>query len=412
MTALGYAVIDFETTGFAAAYGHRVAEVGVVLLDVDGDFQSSWGTLVNPERDLGPTHIHRISGRDAMDAPVFADIAPELLNMLRDRVIVAHNASFDMSFLIAEYQRLGITLPLGQRAAMCTMQLATTFLPGSGRSLAACCDCYGIVSTGAHEALSDAMVTAELLGCYIREDVSARIWTAALASFAGLNWPTMESQEVALKKRTTVAEPKESFLSDQLTKLREIVATPQELDFLALLDEVLDDGLVSVEESQALLEAVTQMNLSAKRFEDLRNLYFKELVAAAWSDGELSDDESAEIRRVGSWMKIAPDDIDRGLSAPALAGAREEGAPDSLNAFAGLQPGDRIVLTGDMKMSRSHYEQLVVSGGYVVWPAVTKKVRLVAAEDEWSLSGKAKRAREFGIPVVQVEQLESFLRGE
>lgn len=411
MTALGYAVIDFETTGFAAAYGHRVAEVGVVLLDVDGNFQNSWGTLVNPERDLGPTHIHRISGRDAMDAPVFADIAPELLDLLRDRVVVAHNASFDMSFLIAEYERLGILLPLGQNAALCTMQLATKFLPGSGRSLAACCDCYGIVFTGAHEALSDALVTSELLGCYIREDASARIWSSTLENFDGLNWPTLEPRQVVLKKRSAVTAYEASFLSDQVTKLREIVATPQELDFLALLDEVLDDGLVSVEESQALLEAVTQMKMSGQRFEALRNLYFTELVAAAWSDGELSEDEIAEIRRVGAWMKITAADIDRGLSAPTLVEGTFEGDADSKNPFVGLQRGDKIVLTGDMKFSRDHYERLVANGGYVVWPAVTKKVRLVAAEDEWSLSGKAKRAREFGIPVVHIDRLESFLKG-
>jgi DNA polymerase-3 subunit epsilon len=410
MNARGYAVFDFETTGFSPAYGHRVAEVGVVLLDVKGNFESSWGTLVNPERDLGPTHIHRISGRDAMDAPVFADIAPGLLELLRGRVIAAHNASFDMSFLIAEYQRLGVVLPLGQKAALCTMQLATVFLPGSGRSLAACCDCYGIVFSGAHEALADAMVTSELLGCYIREDASARIWASTLESFEDLNWPTMEPREASLKIRSNTANHEGSFLSDQVTKLREIVATPQELDFLALLDEVLDDGIVSVEESQALLEAVTQMNMTAQRFEALRNLYFTELVVAAWSDGVLTEAEGAEIKRVGSWMKIAPGEIDRAMFPPSLTPAKVDDEGESVDPFSRLQRGDKIVLTGDMKRARSHYEELVERGGFVVWPAVTKKVRLVAAEDEWSLSGKAKRAREFGIPVVHIDRLESFLR--
>ncbi|WP_143026021.1 exonuclease domain-containing protein [Leucobacter chromiiresistens] len=62
----GFAVIDFETTGFVPERNDRVVEVGVVLLDETGQQEHSWTTLVNPRRDVGASHVHGISGGDLL----------------------------------------------------------------------------------------------------------------------------------------------------------------------------------------------------------------------------------------------------------------------------------------------------------------------------------------------------------
>lgn len=51
----GFAVLDFETTGFGANHLDRVVEVGVVSLSPHGEMEHEWATLVNPCRDVGRT---------------------------------------------------------------------------------------------------------------------------------------------------------------------------------------------------------------------------------------------------------------------------------------------------------------------------------------------------------------------
>ena len=63
-----FAVIDFETTGLVPERTDRVVEIGVVLTDDDGLIEHEWTTLINPHRDVGATHIHRIDCGDVVDA--------------------------------------------------------------------------------------------------------------------------------------------------------------------------------------------------------------------------------------------------------------------------------------------------------------------------------------------------------
>ena len=63
----GFAVIDLETTGFAYNASDRVCEIGVVLLDRNVQREYAWTTLVNPHRDLGAQHIHRIDALACFD---------------------------------------------------------------------------------------------------------------------------------------------------------------------------------------------------------------------------------------------------------------------------------------------------------------------------------------------------------
>ena len=68
-----------------------------------GNTEHEWTTLFNRGRDVGATLIHGIAACDVVDAPRFADIADHLLSMLYGRVVVAHNATFDMRFLLSSW---------------------------------------------------------------------------------------------------------------------------------------------------------------------------------------------------------------------------------------------------------------------------------------------------------------------
>lgn len=158
-------MVDVETTGFAARGSDRIVEVAVVQLDSAGRVTGEWCTLLNPGRDLGPQHVHRIRAADVWHAPTFADAAGAVAARLAGRVVVAHNLSFDARFLTAEFARVGVDLPVN---GLCTMRLAARYLPERvGRSLRACCEAAGVVLESAHSALHDARATARLFAHYV-----------------------------------------------------------------------------------------------------------------------------------------------------------------------------------------------------------------------------------------------------
>lgn len=161
----GFAVVDLETTGFSPDR-ERVVEVAVVLLDAGGAEVDAFCTLVDPERDPGPTHVHGITAAMLEGAPTFAEVHAYLAGLLSGRVVVGHNVDrFDLAFLQAECGRLGADRVPEGVVTLDTLQVAQTYLdlPGKAR-LIDCCDRYRLTWADHHSALGDARVTADLLG--------------------------------------------------------------------------------------------------------------------------------------------------------------------------------------------------------------------------------------------------------
>jgi DNA polymerase-3 subunit epsilon len=123
MSADKIAVIDLETTGLSPWRNDRIVEIGVVLMSLNGQTHTEYETLINPNRDLGPSRIHGIFAADVVRAPTFADVAGDVLELLTGADIIAgHNVSFDRNFLVKEYERLGVKIP--EIPLLCTCQLS------------------------------------------------------------------------------------------------------------------------------------------------------------------------------------------------------------------------------------------------------------------------------------------------
>ncbi|MEL0084019.1 MAG: exonuclease domain-containing protein, partial [Gammaproteobacteria bacterium] len=99
-----FAFLDIESTGGSVAED-RITEIGLVTVD-DGEITNEWSSLINPERPIPPFIVSYIGIDNAMvaDAPRFAEIADQLLGFLDGRILVAHNARFDYSFLRHEFR--------------------------------------------------------------------------------------------------------------------------------------------------------------------------------------------------------------------------------------------------------------------------------------------------------------------
>lgn len=203
----GYAVIDVETTGFRTSEEDRIAEIGVIHLTHEGRVTGEWTTLVNPERDLGPEHVHGITSDDAGRAPTFEEIAGSLATLLRGRVPVAHNLAFDARFVSYEFRRLGVEVPLDHRLGVCTMIWAAHYLPGDPRTLDACCAVAGVPLDGHHEALPDARAAAGLLRHYIGLAGPVPPWAYAFDAAGRAGWPELPGDGAPWVRRAPRGDP-------------------------------------------------------------------------------------------------------------------------------------------------------------------------------------------------------------
>jgi DNA polymerase-3 subunit epsilon len=408
MSSPGFATIDFETTGLFPNGNDRAIEVAVVHSDPDGTITGRWDTLLNPGRDLGRQDIHRISAAEILRAPTFADIAPELIELLDGRVLVAHNASFDTRFLLAELSRADVWASQNL-VSLCTMQLARVYLPGSGRALVDCCAAFDIELEGAHRASVDAHATAQLLASYIAHSEDRSGWTDHLDRATAYSWGRLPSRGGAWYPRENAQAGNDSHFLERITDhLGEFAGPEAHNEYLALLDRALLDRMLSVHESEGLIQLAESLGIDRSTCEQLNLEYFWALGAAAWADGVLTEAETADLLAVAALLRIPPTQIEKVLTPPDAPPTSPKQPGTSLGGFA-LNPGDLVTLTGEMTLPRERWHDILVANDLVPKDAVTKKVKLVAAADPDSLSGKAKKARDYGIPVVSEQGLAGLL---
>lgn len=392
----GFAVVDVETTGLFPG-SHRIAEIAVVHVEPDGTVSNRWETLVNPQRDLGPQHIHGIRAADILHAPVFADIAHDVMELLAGRVLVAHNVHFDYRFVSHEMGRAGLELPFEVHECLCTMKLARRYLPGAGRSLKDCCDSFGLDLENAHSAGDDAEAAAHVLSNYIRMDGENPDWFTALDRAYFASWPPAEPKRLPRAFRTSGHEPRPHFLERVVNRLPEVSGPDEHSAYLAMLDRALLDRQISDSEADGLVTLADSLGLSRRTAEQLHAKYMISMLAAAWEDGVIMQEEAADLRIVGDLLDISQESITRGLAGPVVGQDEETGA--AVQSLV-LAEGDKVVLTGEMSRDRSDIEADLRAAGFAPHPAITKGVKLLIAADPDSLSGKAKKARGYGIPVV------------
>jgi DNA polymerase-3 subunit epsilon len=417
----GYSVIDLETTGLSPAKHHRIVEIGVVEVSPEGEIEDEWSTLVNPGRDIANSYIHGITASDVVTAPRFEDVADPLLDSLRGRTVVAHNAPFDLRFLQAELAGVGRWPSHMHLTGLCTMQWSSVFIEAPSRRLADCCSACGISLTDAHSALADAHATAELLGHYLSllECSGVLPWQDVYREAVSFPWPASNSpitDRTAARGRLL---PRESARAlrpdawlDQILSRMPRTADQRVDSYLETLERALLDQFLAEHEKTELIDVAQELGLSRGQVLDLHATYLWAMAEIAVADGVVTDQEHKDLESVALVLGLRSVDIDRALrdaeAARALTSPASpaEGTSDpeharhelSLSSIA-LEPGDRIVFTGSMSRDRSSWEDLARSRGYVPG-GITKKTALVVAADPNSQSGKAAKARSYGIPII------------
>jgi len=155
-------VFDTETTGLSFQGGDRMVEIGCVEMVNRVETGRTFHAYYHPERDMPVEafNVHGLSDAFLSDKPKFADAVHDLIDFIGDAPMIAHNASFDFSFLNGEMQRCSRPI-VHMNRMVDTLQIARSRHPGAKHSLDALCSRFGIDRS--HRVLHGALLDAQLL---------------------------------------------------------------------------------------------------------------------------------------------------------------------------------------------------------------------------------------------------------
>jgi DNA polymerase-3 subunit epsilon len=387
---LEYVAFDVETTGFGK--NDRIVEIGFVAFKNDKVLEE-WSTLINPLRDVGKTNIHGITPSMVSTAPLFEDVINDVFRMINGRVLVAHQFSFDARMLIQELIRANTEGDIGK--GFCTMIASRRLLAGTGDSLASTCAELRVESIKAHSALGDARMTMQIFQHLMEDEQDVR---PAYVEYQKILNPTR-----VLVRDAFLPEPNDAI--DRIKAFTQKIPFPTSdekfVAYLLLLNMAMQDLVISKSEQFELENWASELGVTKSDLTSLHQGYLDSFIQAALRDGVITIQEREMIELVGKALNlpvVIPD-------APQPIQANEDT----------LSVGKRVCFTGEASgfsgttINRGELEALAAKVGLHPVRDVTKKgCDILVAADASTMSGKAKRAKEWGIPVISVEKFITY----
>ena len=163
-----FIILDTETTGLEVQQGHRIIEIGAVLLNDRKKSEEHFHTYLNPSRlvDEEASKVHGIMNEDLLDKPYFEEVAEEFLEFIDGSTLVIHNAAFDVGFLNNELKLASSKYPMLEEICEIedSLALAKDKFPGQRNSLDALANRFDISGYDRtfHGALLDANILADV----------------------------------------------------------------------------------------------------------------------------------------------------------------------------------------------------------------------------------------------------------
>ena len=163
-----YIILDTETTGLEVRQGHRMIEIGAVVLNDRKKSEEHFHTYLNPSRliDAEASEVHGIFNKDLEDKPSFDEIAEEFLEFIEGSTLVIHNAAFDVGFLNNELKLASSKYPMLEDICEIedSLMIARDKFPGQRNSLDALANRFEVsgYDRSFHGALLDANILADV----------------------------------------------------------------------------------------------------------------------------------------------------------------------------------------------------------------------------------------------------------
>ena len=158
-------ILDTETTGLFVKDGHRIVEIACIELQDLVPTKNQFHCYLNPERKVSEKalEVHGYTDEFLSNQKKFSEVVEEFLNFIENKILVIHNAEFDLSHLNNELALLG-KKKINTKQVVDTLALARDKFPGSPISLDALCKRYRIDNSKRtqHTALIDCDLLAKV----------------------------------------------------------------------------------------------------------------------------------------------------------------------------------------------------------------------------------------------------------
>ena len=372
------AVIDTETTGFGKT--DRILEIAIVLIN-DGKIVDEWQTILNPLRDVSNSDIHGITPDLFALAPTFEEIHNDISRILNDRIIVAHNLPFDQNMINMEFKRISKEVIWGQ--GICTLKK-------SKLKLAQACEKFEIKNSLAHSALSDAKATAELMN-YL---------DLQFEDFSSSKFPYDNKLPLGRRLQRSETNFQAKIRPDSKGRLIEnadlSVYEGDLLTYIDALSKAISDLTITKSELKQLSEFYLDLGLKKEDINRIHSSFINSVLDASLRDGSISHEEEKILKDLSDALKVE-------IELPKTETISRETLV--------LKPGMRVCFTGTsldqngQMISKENLGKIAIKHGVIAVENVTKKeCDLLVAADAKSMSGKSKKARSFGIPIISTQE--------
>jgi DNA polymerase-3 subunit epsilon len=182
------------------------------------------------------------------------------------------------------------------------------------------------------------------------------------------------------------------------------LTTEETVEYVDLLNRVLEDRRVSADEADLLLQVATQWGLTSERVKTVHEEYLYALVTAALRDGVVTEAERRDLNGVAQLFEHGADDVEALITSAGRAVSTNKASHPfgvkSLSSLSVCFTGESQCLCEGLPLSREQAERLAAEAGLIIRKSVTRGLDILVAADPDSLSGKARRAREYGIRIM------------
>ena len=157
-----YIVVDLETTGLDPYKGCEIIEIGVTEI-TQGKIGRNYSRLIKPKNHIPYfiTEITNISDDMVENEEGIEQVLPRFREYLGDKIMIAHNAKFDLKFLNYYLEALNLE-PITNYICTLEMLKQVKSYNGKNKKLETACSYYNIENINAHRADSDTLATAKL----------------------------------------------------------------------------------------------------------------------------------------------------------------------------------------------------------------------------------------------------------
>mgnify|MGYP006107709429 FL=1 len=199
-------ILDTETTGLSISEKHRIVEIGCIELENQIPTNRVFHEYLNPQRSVSEDarKVHGYSDEFLSSKKTFLEISENFIKFIKDKIIIIHNAPFDLSFLNYELQLIKKN-PIEKKNVIDTLELARQKFPGAQNSLDALCKRFNVDSSKRekHSAIVDCTLLKEV---YINL-VDQKEPKLNLEDAGAFNFKLKSNYEKEIKKKRKIIKP-------------------------------------------------------------------------------------------------------------------------------------------------------------------------------------------------------------